>query len=159
MSGPDVWGPYGWKFIHYITLGYPTKPTENDKKIYYDFFMKLAKVIPCSICSNHFMENMKITPLSPEVLSGRTNLVAWGIEMHNHVNRMNNKKVYTIEEGLKAILSDELGECKRKQITSEPIIEKFNNKNKEDKKSYENMIQPIVIIILILIILYLLYKK
>ena len=160
MSGPDVWGPYGWKFIHYITLGYPTRPTENDKKIYYDFFMQLAKVIPCSICGNHFMENMKITPLSPDVLSNRNNLVAWGIEMHNHVNRMHNKKTYTIEEGLRAILTDELGECKRKQSIN-VNIEKFNNKinNEQEKKSYSHMIQPIVIIILILIILYLLYKK
>ncbi len=160
MSGPNVWGPYGWKFIHYITLGYPPKPTENDKKIYYDFFIQLAKVLPCSICGQHFIENMKITPLTPQVLSGRHNLVSWGIEMHNHVNRMHNKKVYTFEEGFKAILTDELGECKRMQIKPiEQSIEKFDNK--EPEKKNDNTLYGSIIInfILILIILYLLYKK
>ena len=32
MSGPNVWGPHGWKFIHYITLGYPRKPTNKIKQ-------------------------------------------------------------------------------------------------------------------------------
>ena len=35
MSGPDVWGPHGWKFIHYVTLGYPDKPTKEDKNMGY----------------------------------------------------------------------------------------------------------------------------
>ena len=30
--GPDIWGPHGWKFLHFVTLGYPEKPTENEKK-------------------------------------------------------------------------------------------------------------------------------
>jgi hypothetical protein len=41
MSGPDVWGPHGWKFIHYITLGYPTNPTQEDKTKYANFFNAL----------------------------------------------------------------------------------------------------------------------
>ena len=34
MSGPDKWGPHGWKFIHYVTLGYPHKPSKSDKLKY-----------------------------------------------------------------------------------------------------------------------------
>ena len=34
MSGPNVWGPYGWKFIHYVTLGYPNNPSNEDKLKY-----------------------------------------------------------------------------------------------------------------------------
>ena len=171
MSGPNVWGPYGWKFIHYITLGYPPKPTENDKKIYYDFFMLLAKVIPCSICGSHFTENMKITPLTSEVLSNRENLIKWGIEMHNHVNRMHNKKIYTFEEGIKEILKDPLGECKKNMTNkivelenkivelknNPPIyIEKFDNK---DNKTNYNYYSLLFNFILIIVIVYLLYKK
>jgi hypothetical protein len=164
MSGPDVWGPYGWKFIHYITLGYPSKPTENDKKIYYDFFILLAKVLPCSICSSHFIENMKLTPLTPQVLSSRENLVRWGIEMHNHVNRMYNKKTYTFEEGLKEILTDPLGDCNRKMMENKfeqkPTvnIEQFNNKS-DNKTNHQLYYSMAFNLILIVIIIYLLYKK
>ncbi len=170
MSGPNVWGPYGWKFIHYITLGYSPKPTEEQKKIYYDFFILLAKVLPCSICGNHFTENMKLTPLTSEVLSNRENLVKWGIEMHNHVNKMHNKKIYTFEEGLNEILKDPLGECNRKMEKIERIekliiepeqtlkIEDFDNKsdNKSDNKAYYSLALNIILIV---IIIYLLYKK
>ena len=36
---PDVWGPHGWKFIHYITLGYPEYPTQMQKDKYKAFFL------------------------------------------------------------------------------------------------------------------------
>ena len=38
---PDVWGPHGWKFIHYITLGYPENPTQMQKDKYKAFFLLL----------------------------------------------------------------------------------------------------------------------
>jgi hypothetical protein len=170
MSGPNVWGPYGWKFIHYITLGYPSKPTEDDKKIYYDFFILLAKVLPCSICGHHFSENMKVTPLSSEVLSSRQKLVEWGIEMHNHVNRIHNKKTYTFEEGIKEILKDPLGDCIRKmkneivELETKPTIKLENFENKEKEENTDNNIHykyysVILNFVLIVIIIYLLYKK
>ena len=31
---PSIWGPHGWKFMHYVSLGYPNNPTENDKLNY-----------------------------------------------------------------------------------------------------------------------------
>ena len=31
---PQEWGPHGWKFIHYVSLGYPENPTEEDKHKY-----------------------------------------------------------------------------------------------------------------------------
>ncbi len=166
MSGPEVWGPYGWKFIHYITLGYPPKPTEDDKKLYYDFFTLLAKVLPCSICGHHFSENMKITPLTSEVLSSRIKLVEWGIEMHNHVNRIHNKKIYTLQEGINEILKDPLGDCRKKmtnniiEVDNKPTtkIEEFDNKT-DNKTNHQLYYSLIFNIILIVIIIYLLYKK
>ena len=32
--GPDTWGPHGWKFIHYVTLGYPNNPSDDIKEKY-----------------------------------------------------------------------------------------------------------------------------
>lgn len=145
MSGPDVWGPHGWKFIHYITLGYPYNPTESDKKEYKLFFSLLGSVIPCSICGNNYIEHLKIKPLTDEVLSNKQKFIEWGINMHNLVNMENHKKVLTYEDGMNKIL-DCSGDCK--------YIEKMDNSDNS-----KNFIYIIVISILICIILFLISKK
>ena len=30
MITPEIWGPHGWKFMHYVTLGYPLYPTNGE---------------------------------------------------------------------------------------------------------------------------------
>jgi hypothetical protein len=156
MPGPDIWGPHGWKFIHYITLGYPNNPTEQDKKKYYNFFMDLSNVIPCGICGNHFKQHLDITPLNDEALKDKESLMTWGIMMHNHVNAKNNKKIKSIKDAIDAIIknddkcivfSDESINFKNNKLN----VEKFNNNN-------SSLILSISIILNILLILYLLYK-
>ena len=106
MSGPDVWGPHGWKFIHFITLGYPNNPTSKDKKNYKNFFKNMKNMIPCSICANHYGEHLKIYPLDNSVLSNKQNFINWGIQMHNAVNKMHGKKIYGYKDGLKEIIKN-----------------------------------------------------
>jgi hypothetical protein len=126
MSGPNVWGPHGWKFIHYITLGYPNNPTEKDKERYYNFFHALKFVIPCSICGAHFRENLEKNPINDEVLSSKEKLINWGIQMHNLVNKKNGKKVYTYEEGLADILKNKES-CQIEEKMTNTIVKKSNN--------------------------------
>jgi hypothetical protein len=152
MSGPDVWGPPGWKFIHFVTMGYPNYPTESIKKKYYDYFHSLKNVIPCSICASHFAENLEELPLDDIVLSSRENLVRWGINIHNVVNKKNGKKVYTFEEGIKEILKPF---CQKGCITSSTNInnpEPFKNniKKKEQFTNNNDMVNIILIISIIL---------
>jgi hypothetical protein len=161
MPGPDVWGPHGWKFIHYITLGYPSNPTNKDKQMYYDFFMNLANVIPCSVCESHFKEHLKITPLDDDALSSKENLMAWGITMHNHVNASNSKKIYSVKDALRAIIEND-DRCivkKNKEVEKELLV---NNKSQETSIKSDNnfkLILSISIIINVLLILYLLFKN
>ena len=35
---PDLWGPHGWKFLHYLSFGYPMDPTTEHKNQYKTFF-------------------------------------------------------------------------------------------------------------------------
>jgi hypothetical protein len=162
MPGPDIWGPHGWKFIHYITLGYPANPTNKDKENYYEFFMQLANVIPCSVCESHFKEHLQITPLDDDALSSRENLMAWGITMHNHVNARNSKKIYSVKDALRAIIEND-DRCiikKNEEFSNKDIInikpnEKFTNNVDNNFK----LILSVSIIINILLILYLLFKN
>jgi len=43
---PKHWGREGWKFIHWVALTYPNKPTDKDKKNYLQFFESLQDVLP-----------------------------------------------------------------------------------------------------------------
>ena len=154
MAGPDVWGPPGWKFIHFVTMGYPDKPSEPVKKNYFNYFHSLKNVIPCSICASHFAENLETLPLDDNILSSRENLVRWGIEIHNIVNKKNGKKEYTYEEGIKEILKPFCGKgcCDNKvqfqtQLQTKP--ESFKNK-KEHLSNNNDMINIILIISIIL---------
>jgi hypothetical protein len=152
MPGPDVWGPHGWKFIHYITLGYPNNPTEEDKKKYYNFFHSLKYVIPCSICGAHFIKNLEKTPITPEVLSSKMKLIEWGITMHNHVNASNNKKIYTFEEGLASILENNREKCDTVETFTSTSTSTSNN-------TLILSISIILNILLLLLLVYKLYKK
>jgi hypothetical protein len=144
MSGPDVWGPHGWKFIHYITMGYPNVPTEEDKLKYYNFFHSLKHVIPCSICGAHFKENLEKTPLDINALSSKLKLMEWGIKMHNHVNKKNKKKEYTTEEGIDLLINS-------KETCEIPINKTINN-------NYNTCIISISILLNIMLILFIIIK-
>lgn len=100
---PEIWGRYAWKFIHLVTLGYPEKPTDADKKRYYDFFQDLQYVLPCKKCRHNMTDHLKKYPLTSQALSSRTSLVKWGIDLHNIVNYYTGKPMLTYPEALHEI--------------------------------------------------------
>lgn len=153
MPGPDIWGPPGWKFFHFITTGYPDHPTESIKKKYYEYFQSLQYVIPCSLCASHFGENLKTLPLDDKVLSSKQNLVKWGIMIHNIVNKKNGKKEYTFEEGVEEILKPVCGKgcCDNINIPRESF------QNKKEQFTNNNDIINIILIISIILNLFLIF--
>lgn len=120
ILGPDIWGPHGWKFIHYITLSYPQDPTEENKNNFKNFFTLLQHVLPCKICARHYAENLKKLPLTDKVLSSRDSLVKWAIDIHNIVNESKNKPVMKYKDALNAINTN-------KECTENIIIIKNSN--------------------------------
>jgi hypothetical protein len=146
-TGPDTWGPHGWKFIHFIALGYPNNPNEKDKEKYKHFFYILSDMIPCVICAEHYKKNLNQINIDL-YLDSKTNLIHWTILMHNEVNKSNGKKVYTFNEGLKMII-DGQGPSK--------CIEPFSNCNKS-QTSYNNALTGFLILIIILLLIYI-YKE
>jgi len=168
--GPDVWGPHGWKFIHFVSLGYPRKPTDDDKNNYKNFFYMIPNILPCSICSNHFKENLIKHPLTDDIMNDRIKLLNWSIDMHNEVNIINNKPIVDYEQGLNLVINNfnisSVEENIRKEgnVTNN-IKEHFSNSNVNnskkiyEQKDYTNYILLFIVIVLVILYLYYNAKK
>ena len=130
VIGPDTWGPVIWHALHYITLGYPDNPSNNNKEKYKQFFTLLSDVLPCSICANHFKENLLNLPLDENVLENKESLIKWLIDFHNIVNEKNNKPIIIYEEA--RYLIEKNTKCNHNIIYEKPklnIKQKPNNIN------------------------------
>jgi hypothetical protein len=150
--GPETWGPHGWKFIHFITMAYPDYPSRYDKQNYKNFFINLSHVIPCSLCGDNYKDHLRQYPLTDDVLSSQTNLMEWGIKMHNLVNEENRKKVFSNEEAYKLISKEDVTDrsnCKR-------IIEE-NKVNNYSENNYNNSSFIFCLCIIVGIIIFIQY--
>lgn len=83
---PAVWGTHVWYSIHFIALEYPIAPSETQKQVYFDFYRNLARVLPCTVCREHFEKVWKAHPLTTDRLKSRRSLFAWTVDVHNMVN-------------------------------------------------------------------------
>ena len=92
---PNIWGPSAWRFLHTVTFLYPENPTVADKQNYFIFFKSLKKVLPCPNCQEHYSINFEKFPIR---LEKRDDLIEWLIDIHNEVNKMNQKREYSYEE-------------------------------------------------------------
>lgn len=115
---PSVWGPILWKTMHIVTLGYPEKPTEHDKKAAVDFFESLVYMIPCPICKEHYKMTLEKHPIA-SATGSRTELVTWAFVIHNKVNEQLQKPQLTLEQYIQTlrVLSSQ------KQIQLPPVEE------------------------------------
>ena len=96
---PRVWGKYIWTSIHMIALGYPDKPTQEDKLNYKQFYINLWKVIPCYKCSINYQKHWDELPID-NYLHDNMSLFKWTVDFHNIVNKELGKKEWTFEETL-----------------------------------------------------------
>lgn len=91
------WGPSAWSFIHYVALGYPDNPTENDKDNYKNFYYSLQNTLPCPKCAKNYQRHLKDIPIE-EALSNSEELFKWTIDIHNEVNKELGKRKYSYQE-------------------------------------------------------------
>jgi len=164
MVHPVMWGPHGWKFLHYVTLNYPERPTEEDKEKYKQFFLLLQRVLPCERCAYNFSNNLKTLPLTDKVLESDTNLMYWLIDMHNMVNKETGKKEIQRNEAYYKLLYD------HGFIESEKKIERFKpidvkeelNEKVEQKPTEKNSSSALTVtlcIIILILIAFFMFKK
>jgi hypothetical protein len=119
-----IWGPIYWRMFHYMTLTYPINPTEENKNVVKTFFTEIVpNILPCPLCRNHFKENLKINPLTNDILEYKLKLVLWLSKMHNYVNKQLGKNEISIEDSLVMLFSP---------------IELYEDEEEEDNNSKYN---------------------
>jgi len=96
---PETWGPFFWHTFHITALGYPSDPSYAHKKAAKEFFESLKFLIPCPICRDHYEQHLAKYPITPH-LDRRSDLFKWTVLLHNEVNKMLEKRIYTENEVL-----------------------------------------------------------
>lgn len=98
-SNPKLWGPHLWYYLHYSSMNYPENPTPQQINAMKDFLCNLSVTIPCKNCSRHYnkyiqnhRENLQ------KICSDKNNLINFLIDIHNEVNKRNNKPVLSYED-------------------------------------------------------------
>jgi hypothetical protein len=91
---PNIWGPKSWFFLDTIILSYPNNPSKNDKLLFSNFFINICNVLPCKKCCIHYKKHLEHFPLNDDILSSKKKLILWWINIHNEVNKSNNKKQF-----------------------------------------------------------------
>jgi hypothetical protein len=85
---PKVWGASLWAALHFVALGYPESPSEDDVAAYRAFFSALDKVIPCGSCSDNYRRHLTELSIEPYLISGgEGRLFEWTVLLHNLVNK------------------------------------------------------------------------
>lgn len=103
---PSVWGKCAWLFLHSVALDYPDNPTNDDKIKYKTFFESLQHILPCEKCKVHMKQNMQTNKLTDKILSDKSSLIKWVIDIHNNVNKSLGKPVLSYEDALSDILKN-----------------------------------------------------
>ena len=108
-----------------------------DKENYKHFFNSLQNILPCPKCREHYQKNIQDLPIQ---LNSRDELIQWLINIHNNVNKLNNKDILSYEDVKKVYLNS------------------YNYSIEKDESVESNMTFILAIILVILIIYYFLKK-
>ncbi len=87
-----VWGPSLWHFLHTMSFNYPVTPTKEQKKQYMSFILSLEHVLPCKYCRINLKKNFVSMPLKYSDMKDREHFSKYVYRLHEHINKMLNKK-------------------------------------------------------------------
>jgi hypothetical protein len=91
------WQQITWVFFHTIALNY----NNDHRDEYINFFDSLKTIIPCKICRNHYIQNVNNENMNINNNINSDKIFNWTIDLHNIVNKMHNKKIWSHEEARK----------------------------------------------------------
>lgn len=156
---PDIWGPHGWKFMHYVALAYPAKPTLEQKNEYKIFFESIQNILPCGMCSYNYKKHLKELPMDDKVLESNVTLLKWTIDMHNKVNVQNGKREYNSEEVINLLINNFGDKKENFEDIKEQEQSKKDDKDKQKNNSIFFNFAFWIFIFVVLVTIAIIYKK
>ena len=129
----SVWGPSLWHSLHTISFNYSVKPTTEDKKNYYEFFLSMKNVLPCKYCRLNYVKNLKEVPLTMKTMENRNTLSIWLYDLHEEINKMLGKKSNLTYEDVKL----------RYEMFRSRCLDKPKKKKTHKKKIESGCVQPL----------------
>ena len=115
---PQLWGPSTWNFLHLSVLAEPDDFDKGRLILYKQLYTLLQELLPCEKCRLHLKDNMKHLK-NIESLKTKRELFDWTTELHNRVNKINNKPIYSYDSAFK--LWDDIGKEKISLHTPNPV--------------------------------------
>lgn len=96
-SAVKFWNIY-WNCLHYFSYNYPNYPSNLDKhQIEILFKIMSTTGIKCPRCRNHFSSWISKYDIR-NYYNSRNDLIRYFINLHNNVNKNNNKKTLSLNE-------------------------------------------------------------
>lgn len=92
------WGERAWEFSFASVLSYPEHPTDEEINDAKNYFTSFRSMLPCFNCRNNYVNHLDDYPLTDEVLSNRTNLTKWLVDIKNLVNESLGLPTYSYDE-------------------------------------------------------------
>lgn len=111
-----VWGPPMWHYLHTMSFNYPIKPSKDDKKHYKSFIENLQFTLPCKYCRQNLQQNLKILPITREVLKNREMFSKYIYDLHNLINKMLNKNIFISYEEVRDRYENFRSRCSKDEI-------------------------------------------
>jgi hypothetical protein len=108
MITKNIWGPYIWYIMHIVSFNYPNSSYYNNlyktNKLYESFYNHIYSIIPCTICKEHYKNQLKKYPIKLYIEKNKLDELI--IFYHNNVNALNHKKKYSYNQ-VKKLYFDE----------------------------------------------------
>jgi hypothetical protein len=142
-----VWGPAMWHYLHTLSFNYPVNPTDENKKYYKQFIENLQHTLPCKYCRNNFQKNLKILPVTENVLLSRNTFSRYVYDLHNLVNKMLGKHIHISYEEVRDRYENFRARCSKKQILQRTIkikkIKNYKDNNDNNDGKHKGCTQPL----------------
>jgi hypothetical protein len=129
------WQRITWHLFHTLSLNYNDKYKEE----YIIFFNSLKTIIPCRICRNHYIDNINRDNMEIEKNINSDKIFNWTVDLHNSVNKMHRKKIWSHDEARKYYENNNFNNKVLKMFIFSYIRANF-------KKNYEKTLELIKMI-------------
>lgn len=133
-----IWQPLTWIIFHTLTLNY----NDEYRSYYINFFDTFKRIIPCSVCRTHFNQNINKDNMNIDQNINADRIFNWTIDLHNSVNKINHKKLWSYDEAKNYYTSHNFSDKILKLFIYEYIKTNFK-KNPEKTNNLINMLNSI----------------